>query len=71
MDESNKRQRTTTSTESLYITDLPDGLLVNISSYLAKPSVALFATTMTDDSQQQTQTSKAINLNRLECIRFW
>jgi hypothetical protein len=52
---SNKRQRTT---ESLHITDLPDGILVGISSYLAKPSVALFALAM--NSSQQTETSKAI-----------
>jgi len=58
---SNKRQRTTTSVESLCINDLPDGILVGISSYLAKPSIALFAKAMkTNDSQQQTETSKAI-----------
>ena len=55
---SNKRQRTTTSIESLYINDLPDGILVGISSYLAKPSAALFAISM--DTDQQTETSKAI-----------
>jgi hypothetical protein len=63
---SNKRRKTTTSTDiadtnSLHITDLPDGLLVGISSYLAKPSVALFAIAMaTTNSQEQTQTTKAI-----------
>ena len=46
-------------TDSLHITNLPDGILVGIASYLAKPSVALFAIAMTIDSQQ-TQTSKAI-----------
>ena len=44
----------------LHITDLPDGLLVDISNYLAKPSVVLFAIAMAADSEQQTQTSKAI-----------
>ena len=44
----------------LHITDLPDGILVSIASYLAKPSIALFAIAMTADSEQQTQTRKAI-----------
>ena len=42
MSSSNKRQRSN-GADSLHITDLPDGLLVSISSYLAKPSIALFA----------------------------
>ena len=56
---SNKRQKTGAV---LYITDLPDGILVGISSYLAKPSAVLFALAMSaDDSQStETQTSKAI-----------
>ena len=60
MDESNnKRKRTTTSNtnDNLHIIDLPDGLLVGISSYLAKPSVSLFALAM---NSQSTETSKAI-----------
>lgn len=65
MSSSNKRRRTTTTSnnnDDKHITDLPDGLLVGISSYLAKPSVALFALSMTADSDQQTETdtSKAI-----------
>ena len=61
MDESNKRQRTTSSNNNeLHIKDLPDGILVGISSYLAKPSVALFAIAMATNSQEQTETSKAI-----------
>jgi len=62
MDESNKRQRTTSSNNELHIKDLPDGLLVGISSYLAKPSVALFAIAMSPNNSQsqQTKTSKAI-----------
>jgi len=54
---SNKRQRTT---ESLHITDLPDGLLVGISSYLAKPSVVLFSFAMSPNTSQSTQISTAI-----------
>ena len=58
---SNKRQRTTTSVESLCINDLPDGILVGISSYLAKPSAALFSFVFSPNSQQtETETSKAI-----------
>ena len=44
----------------LHITDLPDGILVSIANYLAKPSVVLFALSMTIDSEQQIETSKAI-----------
>ena len=43
MDESNKRQRTNTSNNEIHINDLPDGILVGISSYLAKPSKVLFS----------------------------
>jgi len=64
MDESNKRQRTTTSNNNelhIAITDLPDGLLVGISSYLAKPSVALFAIAIRGpNNSQQIETSRAI-----------
>ena len=60
MSNNNKRQRTTSSNR-LCFNDLPDGLLVGISRYLAKPSVALFAIAMaTTNSQEQTQTTKAI-----------
>ena len=59
-DVSNKRQRIATSNSEFHITDLPDGLLVGIASYLAKPSVALFALAMNSSTYQQTQTSKAI-----------
>ena len=62
MDESNKRQRTTTSNK-LYINDIPDGLLVGISSYLAKPSAVLFAIAISPNNSQPTQTSKAILSN--------
>jgi len=61
MDESNKRQRTTSSNNELHINNIPDGLAVGISSYLAKPSVALFAIAMSpNNSQEQTEISKAI-----------
>ena len=50
------------SSETVHIiNDIPDAVLVGIASYLAKPSVLLFAITMNpSDSQQQTETSKAI-----------
>lgn len=52
MSSNNKRRRTTFSANNeLHITDLPDGLLVGTSSYLAKPSIALFAVAMTIGSQ--------------------
>ena len=60
-DESNKRQRTDTSSNNeLHINDLSDGLLVGIASYLAKPSVALFAIAMKPNNSHPTQTSRAI-----------
>jgi len=63
MSSNNKRRRTTTSNNNgTHITDLPAGILVGISSYLAKPSAVLFALSMTADSDRQieTETSKAI-----------
>ena len=60
-DKSNKRQRTATSKNNeLHINDLSDGLLVGIASYLAKPSVALFAIAMKPNNSHPTQTSRAI-----------
>jgi len=57
MSSNNKRRRTTTSNNNgTHITDLPAGILVGISSYLAKPSAVLFALSMTADSDQQTET---------------
>ena len=38
---------------ALHITDLPIGFLVDVASYLAKPSRALFAVAMTDTSTMQ------------------
>ena len=64
MDESNKRQRTTSSNnDELHITDLPDGLLIGVSKFLAKPSVALFAIAMNSNNSQLTETSRAIISN--------
>ena len=61
MDEGNKRRRTASSETVHNINDITDAVLVGIASYLAKPSVLLFAITMSSDSQQQqTETSKAI-----------
>ena len=58
MSSNNKRRRTTTSsTNDKHIVDLPDGLLVGISSYLAKPSVALFAIAMNNTNDSQTPKS--------------
>ena len=52
-----KRRRTTTSNDDdKHITDLPDGLLVGISSLLVEPSVALFAI--------------AMNTNATKCMRY-
>ena len=60
-DESNKRQRTDTSSNNeLHINDLSDGLLVGIASYLAKPSVALFAIAMKPNNSHPSETSRAI-----------
>ena len=44
----NKRQRTTSNT--LTITDLPIGFLVDVSSYLSKPSRAIFAIALSASS---------------------
>jgi len=55
-----KRQRTTSSNNEIHIANLPDGILVGISSYLAKPSLALFAIAISSNNSQRTQTSKII-----------
>ena len=62
MSSNNKRRKTTTSSsnDNKHIIDLPDGILVGIASYLAKPSIALFAITLMADNSQSTQSSKAI-----------
>ena len=73
MSSNNKRQRTTTSTDSLHINDLPDGLLVGISNYLAKPSLALFAIAISSNTSRSTQTSKAIieGPNKIKAALFY
>jgi len=50
---SNKRQRT--AEQSLRISNLPDGILSHVASYLAKPSRALFALAMTSTSESWTK----------------
>ena len=54
---SSDKRRRTTSSDKLCVNDLSDGLLVGISSYLAKPSAILFAIAMDSST---TETSKAI-----------
>ena len=70
MSSNNKRRRTTTpnNDDDKHITDLPDGLLVGVSSYLAKPSAVLFALSMTADSDQQkeTETSKGAIISSID-----
>ena len=50
---SNKRQRT--ADQSLHISNLPDGILAHAASYLAQPSMALFAVAMTSPSKSWTK----------------
>ena len=57
--------------ELLHINDLPDGILVHVATYLAKPSVALLAvaleapstssTVLSDDFRRTQTTSSASN----------
>jgi len=56
---SSKRRRTAAST-IMRINDLPDGILTNVATYLATPSVVLFAIAIQQDGASLTQTSKAI-----------
>ena len=42
------------------INDLPDGILTNVATYLATPSVVLFAIAIQQDGSSSTQTSQAI-----------
>ena len=44
------KKRRKTAGDSLHITDLPIGFLVDVASYLSKPSRALFAAAMTAPS---------------------
>ena len=52
---SSKRKRTAAAGR-LHINNIPNGLLVDIASYLAKPSVALFAMAMNSPSTQVSKT---------------
>ena len=55
---SNKRQRT--AEQSLHISNLPDGILSHVASYLASPSKALFAVAMTSPSKSWTKDNFSI-----------
>ena len=59
---SSKRRRTTATSSNMRINDLPDGILTNVATYLATPSVVLFAIAIQQDgtSSTQTQTHDAI-----------
>ena len=56
---SNKRQRT--AEQSLNISNLPDGILSHVASYLAKPSRALFAIAMTSTPESRTKDNFSIS----------
>ena len=56
---SSKRRRTAATT-NMRINDLPDGILTNVATYLAIPSVVMFSIAVTQDGTSSTQTSKAI-----------
>jgi len=55
----NKRRRTTSNT--LTITDLPIGFLVDVSSYLSKPSRAIFAVSFCASSSSQKKVEQSIS----------
>ena len=58
---SKRMQTTTAADETLHITDLPVGILVDVASYLSKPSRALFATAMSAPSTSW-QNDKLVHL---------
>jgi len=57
---SSKRRKTAATATNIRINDLPDGILTNVATYLAVPSVVMFAIAVTQDGASQTQTSNAI-----------
>jgi len=57
---SSKRRRTAATSLNMRINDLPDGILTNVASYLAIPSVAMFSIAVTQDGTSSTQTHDAI-----------
>ena len=62
MESNNIHKRTTAAAnETLHMTDLPIGFLVDVASYLSKPSRALFATAMSAPSTSW-QNDKLIHL---------
>ena len=63
---SNKRQRT--AEQSLYISNLPDGILAHAASYLASPSRALFAVAMTAPSQSWTRDNFGIDSEHKQTV---
>jgi len=63
---SNKRQRI--AEQSLNISNLPDGILANVASYLAQPSRALFAVAMTAPSKSWTKDNFSIGSERQQTI---
>lgn len=54
----------TTNTANIRIDDLPDGILTNVATYLAAPSIVLMGFALTQDgtssNQLLTQTTNAI-----------
>jgi len=54
------KRRKTAATTNIRINDLPDGILTNVATYLATPSVVMFAIAVTQDGTSTTQTSNAI-----------
>jgi len=57
---SSKRRRTAATSTNMRINDLPDGILTNVATYLATPSVVLFAITIQQDGTSSIQTHDAI-----------
>ena len=54
---SSSKRRRTSPLQSLYITDLPDGIFADVAKYLAKPSIACFIVAMTEPSEPKRQPS--------------
>ena len=50
-DEIRTKRRRTSADSALHLADLPDSLLANVSKFLYKPSVALFAGALTASSE--------------------
>ena len=53
---SSKRRRSAATSTNMRINDLPDGILTNVATYLATPSVVLFAIAIQQDGTSSTQT---------------